>query len=125
MSDSALGKIGWLDLTVPDADSVSQFYQAVAGWTRSAVEMEGYSDFCMHPPGIEHPVAGICHARGNNAGLPAQWLMYITVANLAGSLAACRAGGGEVIREPGAAGEGQFAVIRDPAGAICALYQSS
>jgi uncharacterized protein len=83
MSDSALGKIGWIDLTVSHADSVSQFYQAVAGWTRSAVDMEGYQDFCMHPPGADSPVAGICHARGNNIGLPAQWLMYITVANLA------------------------------------------
>ena len=124
MSDSALGKIGWIDLTVSHADSVSQFYQAVAGWTRSAVDMEGYQDFCMHSPGADSSVAGICHARGNNIGFPAQWLMYITVANLVSSLAACRAGGGEVIREPRATGEGQFAIIRDPAGAICALYQS-
>ncbi len=33
----------------------------------------------MHPPGDSQPVAGICHARGGNTGLPPLWLIYITV----------------------------------------------
>ena len=31
--------------------------------------------------------------------------------------------GGELLREPTDMGAGQFAVIRDPAGAVCALFQ--
>jgi predicted enzyme related to lactoylglutathione lyase len=30
---SAVGTIGWIDLTVPDAKSLRDFYSAVTGWT--------------------------------------------------------------------------------------------
>jgi predicted enzyme related to lactoylglutathione lyase len=55
------GQIGWIDLTVPDAPALRDFYQGVTGWTPSPVEMGGYQDFCMHPHGEPQPVAGICH----------------------------------------------------------------
>jgi len=29
---SEQGKIGWIDLTVPDAEAIRDFYQHVAGW---------------------------------------------------------------------------------------------
>jgi predicted enzyme related to lactoylglutathione lyase len=89
------GKIGWIDITVPDAIGLRDFYQGVAGWTPSSVDMGGYSDFCMHPPGEEEPVAGICHARGSNTGLPPVWLVYITVDDLDESLRQCEALGGK------------------------------
>jgi len=38
------GAIAWIDLTVPDAESLRDFYAAVAGWTPSAVAMDGYDD---------------------------------------------------------------------------------
>ena len=76
------GQIGWIDLTVPDASAVRDFYQSVTGWTPSPVDMGGYQDFCMHPAGEAQPVAGICHARGHNEGLPPVWLVYITVDDL-------------------------------------------
>jgi hypothetical protein len=77
-----LGQVGWIDLTVPDAEAVRDFYQHVTGWTASPVDMGGYQDYCMNPPGAGQPVAGICHARGVNAGLPPVWMIYITVAEL-------------------------------------------
>src|ERR1035438_2493750 len=76
------GQIGWIDLTVPDAAGLRDFYQAVTGWTHSPVKMGRYHDFCMHPPGDAQPVAGICHAKGENVGLPPVWLIYITVDDL-------------------------------------------
>ena len=66
MSDPApIGSVGWIDLTVPDAAAVRDFYQAVVGWTVSPVKMGDYDDFCMNPPSTGQPVAGVCHARGN------------------------------------------------------------
>jgi predicted enzyme related to lactoylglutathione lyase len=117
------GSIGWIDLTVPDAKAVGAFYEAVVGWKPQPLEMDGYSDYCMVPPGSDDPVSGICHARGPNAGLPASWLIYITVADLARSVDACRAGGGEVVHGPREIGGARMAVIRDPAGAVCGLFQ--
>lgn len=123
MSSPKIGSVGWFDLTVPDATNVRDFYKAVVGWTTSEVPMGEYSDYCMHPQDSD-PVAGVCHARGTNANLPPAWLIYITVADLKASLAKCRElGGTELtpIRDMGS--YGTMAVIRDPAGAVCALIQ--
>jgi predicted enzyme related to lactoylglutathione lyase len=119
-----LGKIAWTDLTVPDAEGLRDFYSRVVGWSSDPVSMGEYSDFNMLPSGSNEPVAGICHAQGVNADLPPVWLLYIVVEDLEKSLAACREGGGEILVGPKGMGPGSaYAVIRDPAGAVSALYQ--
>ena len=117
------GSIMWRDLTVEDAARVRDFYAEVVGWRAEPVDMGEYSDFNMLVPGSGECTAGICHARGGNAGLPAQWLMYITVDNIDRSLERCTALGGRVIAGPTKMGDARYCVIADPAGAVCALYQ--
>ena len=119
------GTIAWTDLTVPDAERVRDFYRAVVGWRTEPVEMDGYDDYNMLPPDEDAPAAGICHARGANADLPAQWLMYVVVEDLDASIVACRENGGRVVVGPKGLGGGRYCVIQDPAGACCALYQAS
>lgn len=117
------GGIDWTDLTVPDAEPVCAFYESVVGWTSEAFDMGGYSDHCMKDAAGK-TVAGICHAKGANAGLPAQWLVYLNVADLDASLGAVTQLGGKVLREARPMGGGsRMAVIEDPAGAVCALFQ--
>ncbi|HUG00343.1 MAG TPA: VOC family protein [Longimicrobiales bacterium] len=118
------GEIAWVDLTVDDAPAIRDFYGGVVGWTPSPVTMGDYDDFNMHAPGAG-PVAGVCHARAGNADLPAQWLIYVVVADLDRSLAECERLGGRVLGETRRAGGGLYAVIADPAGAVCALFQPS
>lgn len=115
------GMITWQDLTVEDAERLRDFYQSVVGWTPSAVHMGAYADFMMSADG--ETVAGICHARGGNADLPAQWLIYITVEDLDGSISECQRLGGSLVIPPRSFASGRFCVIKDPAGAVCALYQ--
>ncbi|MCA1610531.1 MAG: VOC family protein [Acidobacteria bacterium] len=123
-SSGEIGRIGWIDLTVPDADSVPDFYRSVVGWNSTDVDMGGYNDCSVHAGPGEAPVAGICHARGSNAALPPQWVVYITVADLDESLRKCVELGGQIVHGPAACGgQGRFRVFRDPAGAIAALYQ--
>ena len=117
-----MGSVSWMDLTVPNADQVRDFYAAVAGWTASPVEMGGYNDYCMIPPGAEAPATGICHARGENANLPAQWLIYITVPDLGAALKACEEKGGRIAVPVREMAGGKMAVIQDPAGAVAALF---
>lgn len=119
----AEGSIGWIDLTVEDAGRLRDFYREVAGWEAGDADMGGYSDYFMSPPGGD-AVAGVCHARGGNADLPPYWLIYIVVADLDQSIEGCRANGGEVIAGPKSMGDARYCVIRDPAGAVCALYQA-
>lgn len=125
MTDMKTGSISWVDLTVDDAERVRRFYERVVGWHASPVEMGGYADYTMTPPSTGTPAAGICHAKGVNADLPAQWLIYITVADLDAAIAACLALGGEVLAGPRGLGEhGRFCVIRDPSAAVAALFES-
>lgn len=120
----AVGTVGWFDLTVADADSLRDFYANVVGWSVEPVSMGDYDDYSMTAPGSGQAVAGVCHARGGNADLPPQWLMYINVADLDASIGACEAGGGELVAGPKTmGGHGRYCVIRDPAGAVAALFE--
>lgn len=120
-----LGTIGWVDLTVPDAEGVRDFYRDVVGWTPTDVAMGSYNDYAMVPPGAENAIAGVCHARGENAALPSQWLIYVYVENLDRSIAACQSRGGAVVAGPKSAGEsGRYCVVRDPAGAHLGLFEA-
>jgi predicted enzyme related to lactoylglutathione lyase len=118
------GAITWIDLTIPDADTVKHFYAEVVGWRPEPVAMGDYSDWNMAAPGSGRPMAGVCHARGVNAELPAQWLIYINVANLDRSIAMVEELGGALIRPATTMGDhGRYCVIRDPAGAVAALFE--
>jgi predicted enzyme related to lactoylglutathione lyase len=97
-----LGTISWQDLTVEDAEQARDFYEAVAGWKPEPLNMGGYSDFVMSDADGMN-VAGICHARG--------------------SIAECQRLGGSLVAPPRSYAGGRYCVIKDPAGAVCALYQ--
>lgn len=56
--------------------------------------------------------------------MPAQWMMYIVVADMDASLEQVKKLGGKQLTSVRAVGDGIFAVIRDPAGATCGLYQA-
>lgn len=113
-----LGTVMHLDLTVPDAPAVRDFYADVIGWTPEPL---GDDWMMLAPDGT--PAAGICHARGENADLPPQWLAYIAVDDLAAAVQQVTAAGGAVVAGPKGDGPGSYAVVRDPAGAVLALMQ--
>lgn len=123
---SKIGTIGWIDLTVDNADEVRDFYSNVTGWNNAPVEMDDYNDYCMLPPSSENPVTGICHARGDNKDLPKGWMIYIVVEDIEKSAEAVKQNGGELLTEIRNYGErGKFCYIKDPSGSACALYQES
>lgn len=119
------GRVAWLDLTVPDADALRDFYAIVVGWGTQAVAMRdgehAYADYCLlNDDGTTS--AGVCHARGPNAGLPPVWLLYLPVGDLEASIHEVTEAGGMVLtssRKPD--GSYASAVIRDPAGAFTSL----
>ena len=119
-----IGKIGWIDMTVDDATGLRDFYKEVVGWDVSETSMGDYSDYTMLSPGDGDAIAGICHSRGSNANLPGGWLIYITVADIEASAAACLNQGGRIIIEPRDLAGGKLCVIEDPGGATSALYQA-
>ncbi len=119
-----VGSMVWIDLTVGDAATVRDFYSAVVGWSSDEVAMEGYSDYSMNTPESGTTITGVCHARGVNADLPPAWMPYFVVADLDASVARCAENGGEVVVAPRELGAGRFCVVKDPAGAVAALYEN-
>ena len=122
---SAIGRIYWLDLTVPDADAARDFYREVVGWGVDEVAMrdgnESYADYNMLGSDGT-PAAGVCHARGMNADLPPVWMLYLPVADIEESLRRVEAGGGRIIKAVrDAQGSTRYAAVRDPVGACFAL----
>lgn len=123
MSNPNLGKIGWHDLTVPDAqcEQVRDFYAAVAGWTPRDHPVGDYADYDMLAPDGEC-VTGVCHKKGGNAAVPTAWLVYVNVADADAAAAKAKELGGTVLDGPRGIGGGRFAVVKDPAGAVFALW---
>lgn len=116
-----IGAIVWQDLTVQNAAEIRDFYKSVVGWEADAHNMGDYDDFNIRLPGSQQVIAGICHARGANAHLPAQWLLYVQVENVEKSAQRCVELGGKIIDGPRTMGSSPFCVIQDPAGAVLAL----
>lgn len=124
MQENDYGTATWYDLTVPNADQVRDFYTAVIGWRVNPVEMGGYQDYSMQTPGSGKDVAGVCHARGSNADMPAQWMLYFKVVDIDAAVAAVTDKGGKLLTDMKRfGGESKYAVIQDPAGAVCAIFQ--
>jgi len=120
-----IGSITWIDLTIPNAEEIKDFYNKVVGWKPEPLSMGEYNDFVMNTPETKTATAGICHSLGGNAGLPKQWLIYITVENIDESIQSCIKLGGKIIGElKNYAGMGRYCIIQDPAGAVCALFES-
>jgi predicted enzyme related to lactoylglutathione lyase len=120
-----VGRIGWIDLTVGDASGVKHFYEKVVGWKISALGQGTHEDFVMNVPEDDSPIAGICHAVGENANLPPHWLVYVNVESVAASLEQVKALGGSVVDGPRKLGGRDFACIRDPAGAYLGLLAAT
>ena len=116
-----VGTITWTDLTVENAEEVKNFYSEVVGWKSTLHDMGGYHDFDINAPSTGETVTGICHARGDNANLPPQWLIYITVEDVDKSAKRCVELGGKLVDGPRMMGNSRFCVIQDPAGAVAAL----
>lgn len=121
METPKIGSIGWMDLTVPDADSLKDFYAAVVGWTPEALSMGEYSDYVLKSEGGG---VGVCHARGANANIPPVWMPYFIVANLDESLAHVERLGGKRVAEIRSYGPtARYCMIQDPQGVYCTLFQ--
>ena len=116
-----IGSIIWTDLTVDNAAEVRDFYTSVVGWNSTPHDMGEYDDYNILTPGQGRPVAGVCHARGPNANIPPQWMVYILVEDVDESARRCQELGGEVVDGPRSMDQWRFCIIKDPAGAVCAL----
>ena len=100
---------------VSDVSSTCEFYEQVVGWSAASADVDGGFEM-RRPDGVS--AAEICHAGGDNAGIPPVWILSLPVDDFEESLRRVREGGGEIVKGSTDAGH---AVIRDPVGVYIAL----
>lgn len=120
----AIGGIEWRDITVDNAEQLRDFYSDVVGWRPEAVSMGDYDDFNMNQPETGETIVGICHARGSNADMPPQWLMYVRVEYAKNSAEKVKELGGQVLQGPAKMNNEVYYVIQDPAGAVLTIFSA-
>ncbi len=125
--ENKIGEMVWMDLTVDNAGEVKGFYQSVIGWKSTDIAMNKgqYNDYSMNISSTNQAITGICHAKGPNADMPAAWIPYFLVADIDESVAQVASQRGELVTPIKTIGSDKYVVIKDPAGAVCALYQKN
>ncbi len=115
------GKFVWYEHLSADAAAAQRFYQSLFGWHVEAMPM-GDQRYTM----IQNAGAGIGGFREAPPGVPANWLSYLSVADVDASYQAALAAGAASRMAPFAMGEvGRSAVVSDPTGATFALWRGA
>jgi hypothetical protein len=105
----------WNELATPDVERAGEFYGELLGW-EAAPDATGYATIRL----AERINGGMRPLRD---GEPPNWLIYFTVPSADEAAETVRASGGQVLAGPADATVGRIAVVRDPQGAMFALYE--
>lgn len=120
------GTIYWSELLTRDVDAARDYFEKVAGWTFTTVQMpEG--PYHMASRG-EKNITGIMdlslHPELDQS--KSHWLVSITVDDVDAAVAQTRELGGQIIREPfDVPGMARIAVIADPSGGVVGIVTPS
>lgn len=114
------GMVSWNELATPNAESSIQFYADLFGWKAEAMEMPTGTYTVMNCG--KTPVAGVVQPQ--DAPMPqAQWMNYVTVSRLEDTIEKAVSLGATVLVGATPLPMGRFAVLMDPQGAPCGIYE--
>ncbi len=115
---NAPGALVWNELASPDLDASSVFYGGLFGWT-----LEPFENSPTPYLGIKNGGASNGGMRPlDSPGMPPHWLVYFGIEDIDAGLAKATELGGEAITGPVDIQMAKIAVVRDPQGAVFALY---
>lgn len=113
------GAAAWVELATRDVPAANSFYQTLFGWSISA---DGYPHLSLGDRqfgGVQDMDAG-----GVPQDVPAHWLVYFRTRDAASTAQQAVGLGARTLTGPmHLPGTGTFATLRDPQGAVFALYQ--
>jgi uncharacterized protein len=108
-----------VELHTKDLPKARQFYQTLFGWELKDMPMPGGGSYTLI--GVGEGVGGGMMA-DNQA--PPHWLAYIGVDDVRAKTAQAKSLGADVLQDViDVGGYGTMSVIRDPSGAVVALWQ--
>lgn len=123
----APGTFCWPELAALDPEAARRFYTAMFGWTilenkYGPGEGDVYTIYELDGRKVAAQMTMEEHRRGLE--IPSHWLSYVSVASADESAARARELGGTVMMEPfDVMHLGREAVVRDPTGAVLALWE--
>jgi hypothetical protein len=114
------GKVVWHDLTTNDTERAAAFYGELLGWEVRSREVGGTTHRFFHA-GEEG--LGCLVKQDPKDRMPPHWVAYVQVDDLSAAVKRAQRGGGSapVPRMP-ISDKDEFAVLRDPLGAVIAAY---
>ncbi len=116
------GTVCWADLSTPDPARAAEFYKSLFGWevTKASKDSSGY----LHIKNGEEFIGGIPPLEHYDPKIPPHWLIYFLVSNCDNSAAKAASMNGEFLFPPSDIPDvGRMAVVKDPQGAVFALFQ--
>src|SRR5687768_17903349 len=120
------GSFCWFELATTDQAAAKKFYGGLFGWTANDVPMGPdavYTMFELH--GRNVGAAFTMDVDQRREGVPPHWKTSVAVANVDDTIAKSKTLGATVLAGPMDVAEyGRFAVLRDPTGAVLALWQA-
>lgn len=118
------GTVFWTELMTRDVEAARRYYGEICGWSFETMPMgEGEPDYIL---GMKdgRPVVGMMdmNATSDDPNAPPFWMSYLAVDDVDAAVAATRAAGGAIAREPfEIPGTGRIAIVTDPTGALVGL----
>lgn len=117
------GMIGWNELITTDIEAAKKFYGAAFGWTTETKNIAPGWDYHMFKNG-EAYVGGMFGITPEMGPMPPHWLSYVLSDDIDADVAKVVAAGGAILKEKmSVPNTGSFAIIRDPQGAVIALWK--
>ena len=118
------GAMTWTELATRDTEGAKKFYTSLFGWKEKTSSGAGmtYTEFSLD----ETPFAGMMemNAQMVGMGVPPHWLTYFQVADVDASANTAKGLEATLVVPPmDIPNTGRFSVIRDPHGAVFAIYK--
>jgi predicted enzyme related to lactoylglutathione lyase len=111
------GAMCWNELATPDFEAAQAFYAGLFGWSFEPFEGSEMTYFA-----IKNGDANNGGMRAPQPGEPPHWLVYFATEDTDGSLAKAQEQGGSPLGPAIDLPMGRIGVVRDPEGAVFALY---
>lgn len=117
---NTVGAMCWNELATRNPETAMAFYSGLFGWVFSKTEGMDYWSFTNNG----RMNGGVVKMTAEWGEMPPHWMTYFTVADLDTAMTEAIILGGRVLNGPiESQGVGRFAVIHDPAGAVCTIIQ--
>lgn len=117
------GCLTWNELRTREPERAAAFYEGLFGWQTETFRQDGTTVYITVRNSGGWPNGGIMPLDEGSGGASPFWLPYFTAASCAGAAARAEALGGGVEAGPVEMGAGRVAVVRDPQGAVFALFE--